>query len=89
MAIWANADRAKSELNWVASRDLETCLAMHGAGRTPQKGDPNRQESEHETRIDLCRCVPQCRRLQPTSPELNNSDTQPKSQSWSIMATCM
>ena len=27
VAIWANADRAKSELNWVASRDLETCLA--------------------------------------------------------------
>ena len=27
VAIWANADRAKSELNWEASRSLETCLA--------------------------------------------------------------
>ncbi len=27
VAIWANPDRAKSELNWEASRDLETCLA--------------------------------------------------------------
>ena len=27
VAIWAKTDRAKTELNWVASRDLETCLA--------------------------------------------------------------
>ena len=27
VAIWANPDRAKTELHWVASRDLETCLA--------------------------------------------------------------
>ena len=27
VAIWANPNRAKTELNWVASRDLETCLA--------------------------------------------------------------